>query len=96
MTWLTALRWIASASLGILGAWVVTLNYACIAIGIARRGYHSMIPLLGGCALAVALLACPASRAARWAWVPLAADPGCLFAVLLLGYSAIITRGFRR
>jgi hypothetical protein len=90
------LRWVASALLGVLGAWLVACNYACIVIGLTRRQHHSMIPLIGGIALAAALLTCPAPGATRWAWLPLVVDPGCLLVALVLGYTAIATHGFRR
>jgi hypothetical protein len=92
----TIIRWLTSLTLGVLGAWVTALNYSCIVLWYARRQHHSFIPMMGGLSLAIALLACPMTGTTRLAWLPLAADPGCLLGTLLLGYVVIKTPGARR
>jgi CHASE2 domain-containing sensor protein len=88
-------RWLITSTLGILGAWLTALNWSCIVIWYARRRHHSMIPLVGGGSLALALLACPMAGTTRWAWIPLIVDPGCLLMMLLLVPLTMKTRGFR-
>ncbi len=91
-----ALRWIVAAFFGIFGGWVIACNYACVVIALGWRRRSSLIPLLGGLALSVGMIACPTASVARLAWVPFLVDPGGLLTLVMFVYTAIITRGFRR
>jgi hypothetical protein len=88
------IRWLLAVPLGLLGAWAVLCNYACVALALLRGQHHSVVPLLGGGLLAVAWLLCPATEAA-WGWVPLALDPGC-WVCLLAGAYFLVGVSWRR
>ena len=72
-------QWGGVAVFAILGLYCIALNWS-----IVRRGQgNSVIPLLGGCLCAVALLAAPAISVRYFAWLPLLADPGSIPLILL-------------
>jgi hypothetical protein len=89
------LRWLITLMLGIVGAWLTALNWSCVVSWYARRRHSSMFPLIAGVSLALALIACPIAGSARWAWIPLIVDPGCLLLIILTIPLVIMTRGFR-
>ena len=93
---LPAIRWIVAVPLGVLGAWVIVGNFACLALGLARRRHASMVPLIGGVLASASLLACPLRGSSRVAWLPLVVDPGCLWASSLFLYAVVVVRCFRR
>jgi len=87
-----ALRWALAAPAAALGTLVILGNYGALVESYLRNRYVSMIPLIGGVSLAIALLACPSPAAARRAWVPLVVDPGCGLALMFFGYSLLLDR----
>ena len=83
------LKWIAPAGLAVIGVWIVIINYS-VALSYYLRGERqSLVPLLGGVFLSVAVLACPIRAVAAYAWVPLVIDLGCGYLLLSLLYSII-------
>lgn len=85
------LRWILAGLLGLVGCWLIVLNFSVVYLWYVRREHHSFIPLLGGCLAALAMLACPLPGVVRFAWIPLIVDLGCLFSVL--GFVYAVVRG---
>jgi hypothetical protein len=75
------LRWGLAALLACLGLYVTFLNVSCIWVWHFRRRHHSMVPLLGGGAVALALLIVPLPGLAAYAWLSLLIDPGCLLMI---------------
>jgi hypothetical protein len=75
------LRWGFAALLACFGLYVALLNVSCIWMWYFRRRHGSMVPLLGGGAIALALLIVPLPEFAAYAWLPLLIDPGCLLMI---------------
>ena len=90
------LRWVFSGALGLVGCWVIILNFSVVFLWYARRQHHSFIPLLGGCVAAVAMLVCPLPAVARLAWIPLIIDLGCLYSFLGFIYAVLVLRCFKK
>src|SRR5687767_3000394 len=67
-------QWSGVVVFGILGLYSIGLNWFIVTRGEAR----SVIPLLGGCLCAVALLGAPAPFLRYFAWLPFFADPGSI------------------
>jgi len=91
----SSVAWIPVALLGSFSTYVISMNVAAVYLGLFRREHHSLGPLLGGGAGAIAMLLCPLPGVRSWAWVPLVVDPGCLYASLAFAYS-LLTESRRR
>jgi len=70
-------RWILSGLFGLLGSWIIILNYSMVISWYRHRRHSSRIPLLGGLCLMAGMLASPLPGVTRYAWVPLVIDLGC-------------------
>jgi hypothetical protein len=78
--------------LALFSLYFISMNLGCVYLGLIRRERHSLGPLLGGGAGSLAMLLLPLPELRSWAWVPLAVDPGCLYAALALVYALITAR----
>ena len=90
-----SLAWIASGALALLGSWITILNYSAVVSSYRHGRHHSLIPLLGGVGLAAAMLLIPLPRVAKFAWLPLVIDLGCLYALVGLLYAVVVQGSFR-
>ena len=81
------LAWIGVVLFGGLFLVSATFNNALLVHGfLGRKEGPSGIPLIGGIAGAIALLIAPVDGVARFWWVPLFADYGCLPSLIALGF----------
>jgi hypothetical protein len=78
----------AVGSLVCIGNWWLVLRY------VFRRQKASLVPLIGGLSWAASLLIV-SNGAARFAWLPLLLDPGCL-PLILTAVRRIVWRRCRR
>src|SRR5262245_21572106 len=69
--------WLCTTIFGIAGILFVAANVRIVILWIVRRQSGSLIPLIGGSALAIAMLVCPWPGIGRWAWIPVVVDLGC-------------------
>ena len=90
------LRWVLPGLLGLVGCWIIFLNFSVVYVWFLRREHHSFIPLLGGCLAGLAMLASPLPGVVRFAWIPLIVDLGCLFSFLSFIYAVVVLRCFSR
>ncbi len=79
---MTFVLWSVAILLGLFWLYVATFNL--LTTFAIRRG--SIAPLIGGIAGGIACLVCPMPGVARWAWLPLLLDLGCVPFLLLFGY----------
>src|SRR5580698_9203598 len=87
-------RWILAIGLGLLGWWIILLNFAIIYIWFVRRKHHSWVPFLGGVLACVGMGLCPVKPVQRWAFTPLVIDVA--FSILMLVVGSIMTLFFRK
>ena len=80
--------WLVSGVLALFGGWIVITNYWITIRWYRHRRTASHTPLLGGLCLMAAMLASPIPRVARYAWVPLVIDLGCL--VMVVGFLYVV------
>jgi hypothetical protein len=78
--------------IGLVGLQVIFINFKILALRIFRRQRRSFLPLGGGYLCAVAMVVLPFVHLAKYAWIPLAVDPGCLYALLALLLSWILRK----
>ncbi len=71
--------WILTALLAVYGAGFIATNYATAIVWYARHKHGSLVPLMGGVAVGVAMLVCPITGVKPWAWIPLVVDLGCAY-----------------
>ena len=90
------LAWIASGVLALLGIWIIILNYSVVISWYLHRRSHSRIPLLGGLSLMAGMLASPLPTVARYAWVPLVIDLGCLHLLVTFLYVVVWRQVLKR
>jgi hypothetical protein len=88
---LEAIRWIVTGVFGILGGCCIIGNYAIVIRWYLWRKRDSLIPLVGGIFLVIAMLACPLPGFKRWAWLPLVLD----LSVLGFLYSVFVLKCFK-
>jgi len=83
----TLASWIIPIILGAFGLWITIMNWWIFFSGLKwwiswdgsePRKSTTWGPLIGGGALALAILACPVEQWKRFWWIPLVADWGCL------------------
>jgi hypothetical protein len=67
------LRWSAAAVLAAVGGWVIAVNWMIV----LRLG-GSLVPLVGGLLVALAVALVPWEGLRGWWWVPLVVDWGCM------------------
>jgi len=89
-------RWILSGLFGLLGSWIIILNYSMVISWYRHRRHSSRIPLLGGLCLMAGMLASPLPGVTRYAWVPLVIDLGCLFTLVEFCYAVLWLQVFKR
>lgn len=76
---MTIALWIATGLLGLFGGLITLVNGGIfVQMAILRQDAPSWVPLIGGLALMIALLLCPLPGTARWWWLPLLVDYGCV------------------
>src|SRR2546421_71783 len=90
------LPWLLPGLLGLVACWIILLNFSVVFLWCVRREHHSFIPLLGGCLAALAMLVSPPTGIARFAWIPLIVDLGCLYSFLGFLYAVVVLRCFSR
>lgn len=83
------IRWVLCAGLGLLGAWIILLNFVIVYLWYVRGRHHSWVPLVGGFLCLIGLAVCPLPQVQRWAWVPLAVDVSYCVLVLLIGLVSV-------
>ena len=88
--------WILPSLLGVVGCWIIVLNFSVVFLWYVRREHHSFIPLLGGCLAGLAMLACPLPGVVKLAWIPLIVDFGCLYSVLSFIYAVVVLKCFSK
>jgi hypothetical protein len=91
-----SLRWTLAGLLGLVGCWIIVLNFSAVFLWYVRRQHHSVIPLIGGCLAGMAMLVCPLPRVMRLAWLPMVVDLGCLYSVIGFIYSVVVLKCFKR
>jgi hypothetical protein len=74
-------RWVVASLLGFLGGWIILGNW----IISAKRGGGSLVPLMGGLILALALVVVPVAKLNSLWWSPLLGDLGCVPLLFLAG-----------
>lgn len=70
--------WVVGILLGIVFLVVFLANGIAVVTFIAKRRHVSAIPLIGGIAGSLALLALPIPRVSAYWWIPLVIDYGTL------------------
>ena len=91
-----SLRWVLPGLLGLIGCWIIILNFSVVFLWYVRHQHHSFIPLLGGCLTGLAMLACPLPGVVRFAWIPLVLDLGCLYSLLGFIYAVVVLKCFKK
>lgn len=92
---LSAIRWCFCGLLGLFSIHIITLNLACVYVGLVRKEHHSMTPLIGGFIGLLALFICPIASTHALAWLPLVLDLGCVFSMCSLLYHVIVLEAFK-
>jgi len=90
------LLWVMVGILAVMGGYLTIMNYLCLAAAVFHHKHSSMIPLLGGLFLAIALLACPLHSVQAYVWVPFVIDLGCLALLIDCFRFFIIQKGHKR
>jgi len=85
-------RWLVFAAAGIVFVGCAASNAAALVRHFVSKRKGSMIPLLGGVAGAVGVVASPEPALRPFWWLPLVADPGSVVFVI----SALLTLTRRR
>ncbi|MDB6125217.1 MAG: hypothetical protein JWQ71_4210 [Pedosphaera sp.] len=88
----TLFRWALSVLFGLLGCWIMLMNFTMVYMWYARRKHSSQIPLVGGGLAFLGLSVCPLPQVQKLAWIPLAVDIGYLVATLTFGFASMLLR----
>jgi hypothetical protein len=80
------LRWVPIGALALMGGFIAFVNWTIVLAEIRGRRAPSMVPLLGGLLLLLAMLAAPIGWIHRWAPVALLVDPFLAAQLLQLGW----------
>ena len=95
MPFTLTILWGVVGLLTLLGGYLVVINYLCLVA--ASQGKHSsMLPLLGGLFLAIALFICPLPHVRQYAWLPFVLDLGCLPLLIECLRFFVIQKGHKR
>src|SRR6476660_2663569 len=86
-------RWVLPILLGLLGWWIIFLNFAIVYRWYVRGEHHSWVPFLGGFLALVAMLVCPLPQVQKLAWIPIVVDCVYFVAILTFGFGGM---GLRR
>jgi hypothetical protein len=86
------IRWVVAVPVGLLGWWIIILNFAIAYRSLARREHHSWVPFLGGFLAFLGMGLCPLPRVQKFAWIPLLVDCGYVVANLTIGYGLMLAR----
>jgi hypothetical protein len=86
------LRWLIAVPLGLLGWWIVFLNFWIVVVWIRRREHHSFTPLLGGFIAFIGMGISPQPQIQKLAWLPLGIDAGWCALMLIIGICGMIVR----
>lgn len=80
-------RYVIAAVVALLGLSCIVVNFVIIFRYLRHQKTSSLVPLVGGVLFAVGMVMTLQRDVCRWAWVPLAIDPGgvWLFGTFLLG-----------
>lgn len=81
------IRWVLSGCFGLLGWWMIILNFAIAYRWFARREHHSWIPLVGGLFAFAGMGICPLLQVRRLAWIPIVVDVAYFFLALIIGFA---------
>lgn len=79
------IRYILSVLLGILGLYIIVMNWFIVFYNIKNRNnkkYVSLGPLLGGISLCIAIVLIPNNRYVWLCLLPLFIDVGCLPSII--------------
>lgn len=79
-------RWTAAIVFGLLGWWIIVMNFAIVYVWFVRRKHHSWVPLVGGIFAFAGMVFCPAPQIQRFAWVPLIIDVAFCISALTIGF----------
>ncbi len=91
----STIRWVGSLAL-LLVFGISAVGNLCIAgLFVVRRARASMIPLVGGIAGAVGLLALPVDGAQKWWWLAPLVDLGCAPSLVAFAAVWLLRRGRR-
>lgn len=84
-------RWCLGAILFLLFLWIAFFNDAILWQELIRKKKTaSWVPVFGGALGAVSFLIFPVPRLARWFWLPLILDYGCLPGILHTAFFFVI------
>ncbi|MGA2138990.1 MAG: hypothetical protein ABSH14_09040 [Verrucomicrobiia bacterium] len=81
-------RWVVTvvfALFGLLGWWIIIMNFWSVYVWFARRERHSSIPLFGGIFAFVGMLGCPLPQIQKFFWIPLVVDIGYFLLSTIFG-----------
>ncbi len=72
------MAWFISILLLVVGGWGVVCNWVIVVRGLLGYKSGSWVPLIPGALTALGLWLLPVDAVARWWWVPLLVDWGCV------------------
>jgi hypothetical protein len=70
--------WLLSVALLLVGGFVIIMNWTIVFYALFKKKYSSWAPLVGGVLAAVGLAILPMAGVAKYWYVPLIIDYGCL------------------
>lgn len=89
-------RWVLAVPVGLLGWWIIFLNFAIVYREYVRGEHHSWVPFLGGLLAFVGMLVCPLLWVEKLAWIPIAVDCVYFVAILTFGLGGMALRRLLR
>jgi hypothetical protein len=79
-------HWLAAIVFGLIGWWLIILNFSVVYYWFFRRKHHSWIPLAGGFIALLGMAFCPLPQIRRFAFLPLIIDTGFCILALAVGF----------
>src|SRR3954454_10039773 len=86
------IRWVLSILLGLLGWWIIFLNFAIVYRWYVRGEHHSWVPFLGGFLAFVAMGLCPLPQVQKLAPIPIVVDCVYFVAIITIGFAGMALR----
>lgn len=83
-------RWVLAIVFGLLGWWIIVMNFAIVYVWFVRKKHHSWVPLVGGFFAFAGTVFCPVPQIQRFAWAPLIIDVVFCISALTIGFLMVL------